>query len=49
LKHSTAATAPNIHSSIAQYSVPKLLDSTPTLELYLHSIAPSFHNHAPLS
>jgi hypothetical protein len=50
MKHSTAAIAiaPNNHSSIAPYSAPKLLDSTPTLELYLHSTAPSYHDHSPL-
>jgi hypothetical protein len=36
------------HSSIAPYSRPKLLDSTPTLEIYVHSTAPSSHNHSSL-
>ncbi len=49
MKHSTAATAPKIHSSIAPYSRPKLLDSTPTLAIYVHSTAPYSHNHSPLS
>jgi len=49
MKHSAAAIAPNTHSSIEPYPVPKLLDSTPTLKLYLHSTAPSYHDHSPLS
>jgi hypothetical protein len=38
-----------IHSSVAPYSRPKLLDSTPRLEIYVHSTVPSSHNHSPLS
>jgi hypothetical protein len=49
MKHSKAATAPKIHSSVAPYSRLKLLDSTPTLEINVHSTAPSSHNHSPLS
>jgi hypothetical protein len=45
MKHSTAATAPKFHSSIASYSRPKLLDSTPTLEIYVRSTAPSSLTH----
>ena len=43
MKHSTAATAPKFHSSIASYSRPKLLDSTPTLEIYVPH--PLSHTH----
>jgi hypothetical protein len=49
MNHSTAATAPKIPSSAAPYSRPKILDSTPTLEIYVHSTAASSHNHSPLS
>jgi hypothetical protein len=49
MKHSTAVTAPKIHSSVAPYSRKKLLDYTPTLELYLHSTALSYQDHSLLS
>jgi hypothetical protein len=33
----------------ALYSVPNLLDSTPTLKRYWHSTVTSSHDHSPLS
>jgi hypothetical protein len=49
MKHSTAAMTPHTHSSVAHYSVLKLLDFMPKLGLSWHSIASSYHDHSPLS
>jgi hypothetical protein len=54
LKHCTAAMTPNTHSSLAHYSVPKLLDFMPKLldimpKLldFMPKVGPSWHSTAP--